>query len=173
MMTVITRIKLKQGAEPEWDAAMSQRLEAAKGRAGWVGGQLLMPLDVLSERLIVGTWETRADWEAWHEDEGVPGNARAGGSAAGTTRDHDVARSPLRRAISVTRVNSYSRDPANDSCMCSEAFTRSRNEPDWERPSFPLILREVRVDESHSATPRLKLAGPGGHNILTQSLCDL
>jgi hypothetical protein len=49
MMTVITRIKLKQGAEPEWDAAMSQRLEAAKGRAGWVGGQLLMPLDVLSE----------------------------------------------------------------------------------------------------------------------------
>src|SRR5919199_955028 len=69
MMTVITRIRVKEGAEPEWDAAMGQRLEAAKGRPGWVGGQLLMPLEAFNERLIVGTWETIADWEAWHEDE--------------------------------------------------------------------------------------------------------
>lgn len=68
MMTVITQVKLKQGSEPEWDAAMSERLGAARSRRGWVGGQLLIPLDGMDRRTIVGTWESRADWEAWHED---------------------------------------------------------------------------------------------------------
>jgi heme-degrading monooxygenase HmoA len=69
MMTVITHTVLRVGTEPEWDAAMRERLEAASARDGWIGGQLLMPLERLNERLIVGTWETRADWEAWHADE--------------------------------------------------------------------------------------------------------
>lgn len=69
MMTVITRVTLKQGSEPEWDAVMHERLAAAKARRGWVGGQLLMPIGTFDQRMIVGTWETRADWEAWHEDE--------------------------------------------------------------------------------------------------------
>ena len=69
MMTVITRTVLREGTEPEWDAAMRARLDAAGGRGGWIGGQLLIPLERLNERLIVGTWDTRADWEAWHADE--------------------------------------------------------------------------------------------------------
>ena len=68
MMTIVTRITLKEGTEPEWDAAMRQRLDAATSKPGWVGGQLLMPLDHLNQRVIVGTWQTRADWEAWHLD---------------------------------------------------------------------------------------------------------
>src|ERR671934_1351493 len=68
MMTIVTHVKLKQGSEPEWDAAMRERLNAAAGRSGGVGGQLLMPLDQLNERVIIGTWQTRADWEAWHSD---------------------------------------------------------------------------------------------------------
>jgi len=68
MMTIVTHVTLKQGAEPEWDSAMRERLAAAAGRQGWVGGQLLMPLDRLNKRMIVGTWQTRADWEAWHQD---------------------------------------------------------------------------------------------------------
>lgn len=70
MMTLITRVVLKEGTEPEWDATMRERLEMAKTKPGWVAGQLLMPLDSLNHRLIVGTWQTRAEWEAWHEDEG-------------------------------------------------------------------------------------------------------
>lgn len=69
MMTVITRVVLQEGAEPEWDAAMRDRLGAAKEQPGWVSGQLLIPLDSLNERVIVGTWQTRAEWEAWHADE--------------------------------------------------------------------------------------------------------
>ena len=69
MMTIVTHVKLKEGSEPEWDAAMRERLAAAKERPGWVGGQLMMPLDKLDERMIVGTWQTRADWEAWHNDK--------------------------------------------------------------------------------------------------------
>jgi heme-degrading monooxygenase HmoA len=69
MMTIITKITLNVGAEPEWDEAMRERLEAAKSRSGWIGGKVLVPLDALNQRLIIGTWETRADWEAWHEDE--------------------------------------------------------------------------------------------------------
>ena len=69
MMTVVTQVILKQGSEPEWDEAMAERLMAAKQRAGWVGAQLLIPLDGPNRRVIIGTWHTRADWEAWHEDE--------------------------------------------------------------------------------------------------------
>lgn len=68
MMTIVTHVTLREGAEPEWDAAMRERLAAASGRPGWVGGQLMMPLDKLNRRVIVGTWQTRADWEAWHAD---------------------------------------------------------------------------------------------------------
>jgi heme-degrading monooxygenase HmoA len=68
MMTIVTHVTLKEGSEPEWDAAMRDRLAAAADKPGWVGGQLLMPLNRLNRRVIVGTWQTRADWEAWHQD---------------------------------------------------------------------------------------------------------
>jgi heme-degrading monooxygenase HmoA len=68
MMTVITYITVREGCEPEWDAAMRERLENARRRTGWVRGEVLMPLDAMEKRVIVGTWATRADWEAWHED---------------------------------------------------------------------------------------------------------
>ena len=68
MMTIVTRVKLKQGSEPKWDAAMKERMEAAKSQPGWIGGQLVIPLDGPDARVIIGTWETRAAWEAWHAD---------------------------------------------------------------------------------------------------------
>lgn len=68
MMTIVTHVRLKEGAEPEWDAAMRERLDAARNQPGWIGGQLAMPLDHLDRRVIVGTWETRAAWETWHAD---------------------------------------------------------------------------------------------------------
>jgi heme-degrading monooxygenase HmoA len=68
MMTIVTQVTLKEGAEPAWDAAMRDRLLAARQQAGWIGGQLLMPLDHLSRRIIIGSWQTRAHWEAWHND---------------------------------------------------------------------------------------------------------
>lgn len=68
MMTVITETTLQAGSEPEWDEAMRDRLTAATGRPGWVAGQMLIPLEGLNRRVIVGTWKTRADWEAWHND---------------------------------------------------------------------------------------------------------
>ena len=69
MMTVVTHVTLKSGCEPEWDAAMRERLAAAGEKPGWVGGQLLIPLDGHNKRAVIGTWESRADWETWHEDE--------------------------------------------------------------------------------------------------------
>jgi heme-degrading monooxygenase HmoA len=69
MMTIVTHVTLKEGSEPEWDMSMQQRLSAAKKQPGWLGGQLLMPLDGLNKRVIVGTWENRAAWEAWHTDD--------------------------------------------------------------------------------------------------------
>jgi heme-degrading monooxygenase HmoA len=29
---------------------------------------LLIPLDGHNKRTVIGTWASRADWEAWHED---------------------------------------------------------------------------------------------------------
>ena len=68
MMTIVTHVTLKEGTEPEWDAVMRERLAAARDQAGWIGGQLLIPLDGVNRRVIIGTWQTRADWEAWHTD---------------------------------------------------------------------------------------------------------
>ena len=68
MMTVITRVSLKAGREPEWDEAMRERLANVQDQPGWVGGQMLMPLESPNQRVIVGTWKSRGDWEAWHED---------------------------------------------------------------------------------------------------------
>ena len=67
MMTIVTHVTLKQGSEPEWDAAMRERLEAARNQPGWIGGQLLRPADEPDARVIVGTWESRDHWAAWHD----------------------------------------------------------------------------------------------------------
>jgi len=68
MMTIVTHVTLKKGTEPEWDAAMRERLDAARKQPGWIGVQLVIPLDGMDKRVIIGTWETRAAWEAWHQD---------------------------------------------------------------------------------------------------------
>ena len=69
MLTVITRLTLRDGAEEEWDRTMSDRMRAAEGQDGWIGGQLLKPLEEPATRVIVGTWESRAHWEDWHNEE--------------------------------------------------------------------------------------------------------
>jgi heme-degrading monooxygenase HmoA len=68
MMTVITTTRLRQGAEQEWDAAIRERFQSAQERPGWVCGQLLTPLDAPDARVLVGTWSTKDDWEAWHNN---------------------------------------------------------------------------------------------------------
>src|SRR4026207_1587279 len=79
MMTIVSHVELKPGTEGEWDRTMHERLRAAEGRSGWVAGQLLRPVDKPQDRVIVGTWQRREDWEAWHRDAGVQGTrARAG-----------------------------------------------------------------------------------------------
>ena len=66
MMTIVTHLQVKSGQEPAWDAAFRERVEVAKEQLGFVGVQLCIPIDAMSERVIIGTWQSRADWEAWH-----------------------------------------------------------------------------------------------------------
>jgi heme-degrading monooxygenase HmoA len=68
MMTVVTTTRLRPGGETEWDAAMRARFDSARERPGWISGQLLTSEDESSTRVIVGTWRSREDWEAWHSD---------------------------------------------------------------------------------------------------------
>ena len=68
MVTIVTHVELKPGTEAEWDRAMHERLRAAEERPGWVAGQLLRPVDRPHARVIVGTWESRDAWAAWHKD---------------------------------------------------------------------------------------------------------
>jgi len=68
MVTIVTHVELKPGTEREWDRTMHERLRAAEGRPGWVAGQLLRPVEKPHARVIVGTWRSRDDWEAWHRD---------------------------------------------------------------------------------------------------------
>ena len=68
MMTIVTEIELKPGAADQWDRVMCERLDTARQRPGWVGGQVLKREDGDQHRVIVGTWRSRADWEQWHHD---------------------------------------------------------------------------------------------------------
>jgi heme-degrading monooxygenase HmoA len=68
MMTIVTHVTLREGMEPAWDAAMRERLLAVRDQPGWIGGQIAMPLDGPNRRVVIGTWQTRAHWEAWHAD---------------------------------------------------------------------------------------------------------
>jgi heme-degrading monooxygenase HmoA len=68
-MTVITHHALRdETAAQEWDAAMYERLSAARDQPGWIGGQLLKAVNDRTLRTIVGTWESREHWETWHEE---------------------------------------------------------------------------------------------------------
>ena len=69
MMTVITEIEIEPGQEPRWDEAFHQRFREASRQPGWVSVELLIPVDAPNKRVVVGTWQSRADWEAWHATE--------------------------------------------------------------------------------------------------------
>ena len=77
MMTVITETTIEPGQEPQWDEAFQRRLADVQGQRGWLGLQLLIPLDAPNKRVVVGTWENRAAWEAWHATEGFQETRRA------------------------------------------------------------------------------------------------
>jgi heme-degrading monooxygenase HmoA len=68
MVTVVTRIRIKDGREAEWDEVFSKRVEAAREQGGFEFVQLCRPEGTPSERVIVGTWQTHDDWNTWHED---------------------------------------------------------------------------------------------------------
>ena len=69
MMTVITETTIKPGQETQWDQAFQERLADAQQQPGWLALQLLIPLDAPNKRVVVGTWQSRAAWEAWHTTE--------------------------------------------------------------------------------------------------------
>lgn len=68
MMTIITRVKLREGSTEQWDRAMHVRVDAAQGAKGWISAQLLTGVDEPLERVNVGVWESKEDWAAWHHD---------------------------------------------------------------------------------------------------------
>ena len=68
MEAVITRVVLDDGKASEWETAMRDRMTAAEASEGWIGGSILAPEDEGNTRVILGLWESRGDWERWHED---------------------------------------------------------------------------------------------------------
>lgn len=69
MMTVITEITIEEGQESKWDEAFHERFRDAPHQPGWMGVELLIPTGQLNRRVVVGTWRSTADWEAWHSTD--------------------------------------------------------------------------------------------------------
>jgi heme-degrading monooxygenase HmoA len=88
MEMVITRIAVNPGAEAEWEAVMRDRMAAAEAAEGWIAGYVVAPDDDGSARVIVGLWRSRADWEAWHDDDAF---ADTGKRLDGLERDPGAA----------------------------------------------------------------------------------
>ena len=59
MVTIVTDVELKEGAERKWDAVMRSRMTGARTQRGWVGGQVLRSEEDPNKRVIVGTWKAR------------------------------------------------------------------------------------------------------------------
>jgi heme-degrading monooxygenase HmoA len=68
MVTIVTDVELKEGAERRWDTVMRERMNQARKRRGWIGGQVLRSEEDPKRRKIVGTWKARSDWAQWHKD---------------------------------------------------------------------------------------------------------
>ncbi|BCW77816.1 MULTISPECIES: antibiotic biosynthesis monooxygenase family protein [unclassified Arthrobacter] len=68
MITVVSTMQLESNAEQEWDRLIRERFKSAHNKEGWIHGQLLTPADAPGTRVIIGTWRSQADWEAWHAD---------------------------------------------------------------------------------------------------------
>ncbi len=68
-MTIVTNVRLRPEGIEQWDSVMHARLEIARGRPGWVSAQLLRGVDQPLARAIVGVWNSKDDWAAWHHDE--------------------------------------------------------------------------------------------------------
>lgn len=68
MITIVSTMQLRSDSAEEWDQLIRERFRSAHDREGWLSGQLLSPADAPDTRVIIGTWRSRRDWEAWHED---------------------------------------------------------------------------------------------------------
>jgi len=66
MITVVTHVTLQPGKESAWEAAFQERIAVAKQQPGWISVQLDVPSHAQNKRIIIGTWESRRDWESWH-----------------------------------------------------------------------------------------------------------
>jgi heme-degrading monooxygenase HmoA len=66
METIVTHVRIKSGQEQAWDEAFGERVAAAREQPGFVAVQLCAPAERASERVVIGTWQTRDDWAAWH-----------------------------------------------------------------------------------------------------------
>ena len=114
MMTIVTTVRLKEGAQQEWDTVMRERLAAARKQPGWIGGQLLLPENQSEARIIVGTWRTKEDWQKWHEDpEFAETRQRLDGLSRGEPQHswHDVVDDVRRGPTSRRAAVGSSRDP--------------------------------------------------------------
>ena len=99
MLTVITRVDLAEDVVDEWDAAMRDRMSTAENVEGWVSSAVLRPVDSPHRRVILGVWESRRHWQAWHEDPRFEATRRrldGLGVDDGDTVWHDQVYSALR-----------------------------------------------------------------------------
>jgi heme-degrading monooxygenase HmoA len=68
MVTVITKLRVRDGREAEWDEVFGKRAAAAREQKGFEFVQLCRPNGSPRDRVIVGTWQTYEDWASWHDD---------------------------------------------------------------------------------------------------------
>src|SRR2546428_13687903 len=88
MVTIVTDVHLKEGSEQDWDAAMRERMAAAKKQLGWVGGQMLEPEDDPMRRGIISKGQTRGDLGEGARETQVAGTRAERQGPAAEARPH-------------------------------------------------------------------------------------
>ena len=71
LVTFVTRVRIKDGREQEWDEAFTRHLQKAREQVGFESAQLCRAEDTPDERLIITSWRTDAHREAWHHQSAL------------------------------------------------------------------------------------------------------
>jgi heme oxygenase (mycobilin-producing) len=69
MVRVMIKRRVKAGEVPKVEEALKDLRAAALYQRGYITGETLVRVDDPSTMLVISTWDSLENWNAWHENE--------------------------------------------------------------------------------------------------------
>ena len=91
MLTIVfIKRHMQAGAEKEFFALIKKLRSNAMGHDGYISGETLSRYDRPGEYLVISTWQSVEDWQAWEKDSERQEISRMIDSLLGSKADYQV-----------------------------------------------------------------------------------